>query len=295
MKSRTTVLALLTALALPCASAQAVSVVDDNGKVVALAKPAERIVSLAPSLTELIFAAGAGGKLVAVSAYSDFPAAAKGLPQVADAAGVSLEALLALKPDLVIAWKSGNRDTDIKRVAEFGVPVFVLEVAKLADVPQAIRAIGKLGGTTAIAEPEARRIEGRFETLRRANLGKRKVRMFFEISRLPLMTVNRHHAIDEVISLCGGVNVFRDQVPLVFTPSLEELFRLQPEAILYPANEPTPPAPQYRGLRAWDEQRIYQVGADALLRTGPRLAEGARQVCAALDRARASSIADRPR
>ena len=282
------VASLLAAMAWLLAFAEPISITDDSGKVVTLLKPAERIVTLAPSLTELAFAAGAGGKLVAVSAYSDFPAVAKALPQIADASGVSLEGLLAIKPDLVIAWKSGNREADIKRVVELGIPVLVLEVARLADVSQAIRAIGKLADTAGVADKAASRIDGAFDDLRRINRGKARISVFFEVSRLPLMTINRHHAIDEVISLCGGKNVFRDQVPLVFTPSLEELFRLQPQAILFPANEATPPWPQYRGLKAWDEQRIYQVGADALMRTGPRLVQGAQQVCAELDQARHS-------
>ncbi len=287
--------ALLLALWVACISAgvgaQTVSVVDDAGKIVTLAAPAARIVTLAPSLTELTFAAGAGDKLVAVSAYSDFPPDAKALPQVADVAGVSFEALLALKPDLVIAWKSGNRETDIRRVGELGIPVFVLEVARLADVAQAIRTIGKLSGRSAVAEPVAERIAEEFAALRQANADKAKVRVFFEIARLPLMTINRNHAIDEVISLCGGENIFREQAPLVFTPSLEELFRLQPQAIIYPSNEPTAPAPQYRGLQAWENRRIYQVAADDLLRTGPRLVQGAQQVCAALDNARKPAVA----
>ena len=285
-KATAYVASLLAAMVWMPAFAAPISITDDNGNLITLLKPAERIVTLAPSLTELAFAAGAGGKLVAVSAYSDFPAAAQTLPQVADAAGVSLEGLLAIKPDLVIAWKSGNRAADIERVAALGIPVFVLEVSRLADVSKAIRVIGKLADTAGVADQAASQIDGAFDKLRRTNSDKAKVRVFFEISRLPLMTINRRHAIDEVISMCGGENIFRDKLPLVFTPSLEELFRLQPQVILFPANEVIPPSPQYRGLKAWDQQHIYRVGADALLRTGPRLLEGAQQVCAALDQAR---------
>ena len=263
-----------------------ISLRDDTGAVVTLPQPAERIASLAPSLTELVYAAGAGTRLVAVSAYSDFPAAAKTLPQVVDAAGVSLESLLAFKPDLVIAWKSGNRPADIKRVLELGIPVFVIEVARLADVPLAMRTIGVLAGTGDIAEQAARQFERDVDKLRRASRNKKTVSVFFEISQQPLMTINRNHAIDEVIALCGGDNIFRDQSTLVFTASLEELFRLQPQAILFPANEEKAPFAQYRGLKAWAQKRIYRVGADELLRTGPRLVMGAQQVCAALERAR---------
>lgn len=275
----------LATIAVPVLAAP-ISLRDDSGALVTLPKPAQRIVTLAPSLTELVYASGAGARLVAVSAYSDFPAAAKTLPRVADAAGVSLESLLAIKPDLVIAWKSGNRAADIKRVLELGIPVFVVEVARLADVPLAMRTIGALAGTGDIAEQAAHQFESDVDELRRASRNKKTVSVFFEISQQPLMTINRNHAIDEVIALCGGENVFRDQDSLVFTTSLEELFRLQPQAILFPANEEKAPFAQYRGLKAWEQKRIYRIGADELLRTGPRLATGAQQVCAALEQAR---------
>jgi ABC-type Fe3+-hydroxamate transport system substrate-binding protein len=284
--------AALLVWSVAAASAPAIAVNDDNGQHLVLAAPARRIITLAPSLTELAFVAGAGDRVVAVSAWSDYPRAALRLPQVADAAGVSLEALLELRPDLVIAWKSGNREIDIKRIAAFGIPVLVLEVAHLADISRAVRAIGTLAGSDQKASAAAMKIDDTLASLRTANQGKRRVTVFFEISRLPLMTVNRHHAIDEVISLCGGENIFRSKELLVFSPTMEELVRLQPQVILFPANQAVAPATDYRGLQAWANQRIYRVSADALLRTGPRMVEGAVDVCTRLDEARESLRAD---
>ncbi len=276
--------------AFTAAGSQAISAVDDTRQIVTLQQPAQRIIALAPSLTELAFAAGAGDKLVAVSAYSDYPSSAKKLPQVSDAGGVSFEALLALKPDVVLAWKSGNRAWDLERIRGFGIPVFVLEIEHMNDVPRALRRIGVLAGITKPAERAALEFEQKITALRDVHAAKSKISVFFEISREPLMTVNRDHAISEVIRLCGGDNVFADVTPLVFVAPLEELFRKQPTTIIYTASEKREesPWPRYRGLMAWDAKRIYRVASDPILRAGPRLAEGAAQVCAALDQARQS-------
>lgn len=271
----------------------AVSVADDTKQSVTLAKPAQRIITLAPSLTELAFAAGAGDKIVAVSAYSDYPLSAKKLPQVADASGVSFESLLALKPDLVLAWKSGNRASDLQRIRDFGIPVFAVEVERMSDVPRALRNIGLLARTSPISERAASEFEQRIEALRAANESKSKVSVFFEISREPLMSVNRDHAISEIIRLCGGENAFADMAPLVFVTPLEALFSKQPDVIIYTSSDANEkiPSPRYRGLKAANAKRIYRIPADPILRTGPRMAEGAANVCACLDQARESLAA----
>lgn len=270
--------------------AGAITSTDDAKQSITLTKPALRIITLAPSLTELAFAAGAGDKVVAVSAYSDFPASAKKLPQVSDASGVSFESLLALKPDLVLAWKSGNRASDLQRIRDFGIPVFAIEIERMNDVPRALRNIGLLANTSSISERAATEFEQRIEKLRAANAAKPKVSVFFEISREPLMSVNRDHAISEIIRLCGGENSFADIAQLVFVAPLEELLHKQPDAIIYTASEKREeaPWPRYRGTKAWDNKRIYRIAADPILRSGPRMAEGAAQVCAVLDQARQS-------
>ncbi len=268
---------------------------DDAQQKITLSQPAQRIITLAPSLTELAFAAGAGDKLVAVSSYSDYPASVKKLPQVSDASGVSFESLLALKPDLVLAWKSGNRASDLQRIRDFGIPVFAVEIERMNDVPRALRNIGLLAATSQASERAAAEFEQRIEVLHTANMAKPKVSVFFEISREPLMSVNRHHAISEIIQICGGENSFADMAPLVFVAPLETLFSKQPNAIIYTASakrEETP-WPRYRGTKAWEAKRIYRIAADSILRAGPRMAEGAAQVCAALDQARQSLAAQK--
>lgn len=271
--------------------AASITVRDDTNQTITIAEPAKRIVTLAPSLTEIVFAAGAGKQVVAVSAYSDFPAEAKKLPQVADFAGVALEALIVQKPDLVIAWRSGNRESDLKRIRALGIPLYVVEVAKMRDVPRVLRDVGLLAGTSQTAEEVARNFEQRAQDLRIRFSNKSRVSVFFEISREPLMTVSDQHAIGEIITLCGAGNVFGDAPLAAFAPSLEKLVSLNPDAIIYPAAADGPnnvPWPRYAVLAAAKKKQIYRVDADPILRPGPRSIEGAEQVCAAIEQARAS-------
>jgi iron complex transport system substrate-binding protein len=263
---------------------------DDEGRPALLGTPAVRMVTLAPSLTELVFAAGAGDKLVGLSAYSDYPAEARRLPQVADAAGISWESLLALKPDLVLAWKGGTRPADIARLNRLGVNVFVIEIKQLADVSRALRSIGRLVGRPGPADWAADSFQRELDTLRDANAGKPAVKLFVEISSRPLMTVNRDHVISEMIRLCGGANVFEDMTSLVSEPSREELLARAPDAILFgkSSNEKRfANAPVYAGLAPVRDGNVYGVTADYAFRPGPRLLMAAREICDALDLSRA--------
>lgn len=264
---------------------------DDEGRKVELRQPALRIVSLAPSLTEIAFAAGVGSSLVGASAYSDYPAEARKLPQVADASGISWESLLALKPDLVLAWKSGTRPSDISRLEGLGVKVFVIEVKQLADVPRALRVVGKLAGRSGTAESAADQFQIELTRLRASNAQKPAIKAFFEISSIPLMTINRDHVISEMISLCGGENVFGDSPSLVSEPSREELLVRAPDAILFgqtAGGKARTKNAAYEGLAAAQERRMFGITADYAFRPGPRLLWATGEICATLDRARES-------
>lgn len=267
---------------------------DDAGRPKVLSYSAKRVVALAPSLTELVFAAGGQSQLVGVSAYSNFPEAATFMPLVADSAGVSFEALLALKPDLVLAWKGGTRPVDLARIESLGMNVFVIGVNTLADVPRAIRTIGKLLGRPLPSDkPEqfAARFESRLEELESAAKGKAPLRVFFEISQMPLMTVNGKHFISETMRLCGGENVFANVAEMVIEPSRESLLKRGADVILRPASIQKDVARDktlYAGLAAYRNGRIYPLNADWILRPGPRVLLATEEVCAALDLARAS-------
>jgi len=272
------------------AAAQSISIADDRGRQVVLAAPAQRIVTLAPSLAELAFAAGAGGRLVGVARFSDFPPAARGIPQVGDAARVDFERIVALKPDLVLAWKSGNSAADVARLESLGYRTFVSEPARLADVPGLLHAIGALAGTLPAAGKAAAEFEREIRALRGRYAQARTVRVFYQIWHRPLLTVNGAHMISDVIALCGGENVFADLAQLTPNVSLEAVIAARPEVVLgggsaggakefaerwrQTAVEPL------RGLPA------FHINPDHIQRQTPRIVEGARAVCAALDEVR---------
>jgi iron complex transport system substrate-binding protein len=157
----------VSCLPIPAAGAQPVAVTDDRGREVKLARPAQRIVTLAPSLTELAFAAGAGGRLVGVARYSDTPREARAIPQVGDAVRVDFERIAVLRPDLILAWRSGNSAGDVERLEQLGYPAYVSEQRRLADIPRQLRAIGALAGTTPAAEQAAADFERKVDALRK--------------------------------------------------------------------------------------------------------------------------------
>jgi iron complex transport system substrate-binding protein len=270
------------------AGAHALQLEDDRGVTVSLERPAQRIVSLAPHLAEIVFAAGAGTGLAGVSSFSRHPAEAERLPVVASHGRVDIERLIALQPDLVLAWQSGNSPLQIDRLKRLGVRVFVTEVRALADIPRIVRLVGALAGSEAVAEARARQFENEIANLRERYAGQRRVTVFLEIWHRPMLTVNGAHLISDALRLCGGRNVFaaaRTLTPLV---SREEVLDARPEAIVTGGFGSE--APQaWRGLElvsAVRGGRIYAIDPDLLHGQGPRIIEGVRALCERLDLAR---------
>jgi iron complex transport system substrate-binding protein len=280
----TLLLALCSALQ---SAAQSIDVTDDRGVALRLTQPARRIVTLAPHLAELAYAAGAGSVMVGVSAHSDYPHEAGALPVVADAAGIGFERLLDLHPDLVLAWGSGTSPQAMRRLGELGVAVVATEPARLEDIPRIIRLIGRLADTRPTAERAAQDFAARLGRLRAEYAGQRPVTVFYQLWADPLMTVSARHLISDVIDLCGGKNIFAGLPGLTPTVSREAVLVADPDVILAAG------APQaleawrgFRQARAVRAGALVAVSADLLQRASPRLLQGAAEVCRRLDAAR---------
>jgi iron complex transport system substrate-binding protein len=251
---------------------------------------APRIVSLAPNLTELAYAAGAGSTLVGAVEYSDYPDAARALPRVGDAWRVDPERVLELRPDFVLAWPSGTAGDTVARLESLGLRVVSVPTSRLADVATALRTIGSIAGTSAVAESAAAAFDAGIRRLRAEHSGVAKISVFIEIDDEPLYTVNGRHVISEVVELCGGRNVFADLPQLAPPVALEAVLARDPQAILTTDDTIADPRALWRRwthLAAVRDGTIYSMRSDTLTRATPRLADGAREVCAALDDARA--------
>lgn len=268
------------------AGAHALQLRDDRGVMVSLERPAERIVTLAPHLAEIAFAAGA--KLVGVSTFTRHPAEAEHLPIVATFGRVDIERLIALRPQLILAWQSGNSPLQIGRLERLGLPVFVTEARSLADIPRIVRLIGVLTGSAEIAEARARRFDSDIAELRRRHAGGRRIAVFLEIWHRPMLTVNGEHLASDALRLCGGRNVFAGAKTLTPLVSREQLLAARPEAVV--TADPGAEGPQawrgFESISAVRDGRTYAIDPDLLYGQGPRLLEGARALCSLLEHAR---------
>ena len=286
---RIAVILLLMTLFAFYAQADPVQVIDARGTTLRLPQPAQRIVTLAPNLTELVFAAGTGERLAGVARFSDYPPAARRLPVVSDAVQVDLERLLVLRADLVLAWQGGTPPDVIARLERAGLPVFVAGASGLDDIARNITAIAQLAGTTAAAEPARAAFDADLRALRAHLHEGAPVRVFYEIWDRPLMTVNKAHLISEIITLCGGVNVFAGLGALTPEVSREALLAARPDIVLGGSSADTPAAfaarwaalpPPFNGWTA------RHLPTDLIQRPTPRIVEGARRLCAHLDAVR---------
>ena len=253
--------------------------------------PAQRIIALAPNLVELVYAAGAGSHLVGVAAYCDFPLAARTLPVVSDYARVDLERVLALKPDLVLGWPSGNPSGGLARLRQLGIRLAMVELRRLSDVPEALESIGRLAGTESAARVAAADFRERMQTLAARYRARAPVSLFYQIWHEPLMTVGSQHLLHDLMSVCGARNLFGRLDRLTINIGLESLLAGNPELIVVSGDAAAADVTRARlrtmGLRAAQGQiGVVALDPDLLERQGPRLVEGAQRLCEVVDRVR---------
>ena len=289
-------LAVFLAGALLCGVAAAeVSVQDDTGATVRLPQPARRIVTLAPHVAETLFAAGAGEKLVGTVEYSDFPEAAKKVPRVGGYSRIDLETVVALRPDLIIAWYSGNAPANLEKLRSFGFPIYVSQPDRLEDVPREIERIGRLAGTEKTADAAARDYRARLADLRTRYGQKPVVRTFYQIWKQPLSTVGGRQIISSVIRLCGGENVFGNLDALAPVVTVEAVVAANPEAIVASGMGEARPEwlddwKRWPAISAVARNNLFFVPPELIQRHTPRLLDGAEHLCRHLETARSRRV-----
>ncbi len=281
--------AAVTLFAAPLADA-AISVRDDNGTVVTLAAPAARIVSLAPHATELLFAAGAGSRVVGVIASSDWPPAAKRIPIVGDARSLDLERIFALSPDLAVTWPY-TAPAQIEALRAHGVAVFTTNPKTIEGIADDLVRLGALAGSEGEAGARAAAFRARLGRLRASRARERRIGVFYEIWNAPLYTIGGQHLISQAIDVCGGVNVFAALTLPAPTVTVEAVLAAGPDAIIAGADAGIRPA-WLDDWRRWSELpavargHLFVVDANLLHRAGPRFLDGVATLCTAIDAAR---------
>lgn len=284
------VLALSLIIAAITAHAE-VSVRDDIGNTVRLAQPAKRIVSLAPHMTETLFAAGAGALIVGTVDYSDYPEAAKKIPRVGGYSRLDLEAVAALKPDLIVGWQSGNAAAHLDKLKGLNYTMYVSQPNRIEDVASEIERLGVLAGTSAAANAEVKRYRDKLATLRAQYTGKATVRTFYQIWKQPLMTVGRNQIISDAIRLCGGDNVFGKLEQMAPTVTVEAVIAANPEAIIASGMGDSRPEwlddwKKWTSIEAVKRDNLFFVQPELIQRHTPRLLDGTEMLCKHLETVR---------
>lgn len=279
--------ALLAALAAPADGAT--SVRDDGGNTVTLDKPAMRVISMAPHVTELLFAAGGGSRIVGAVNYSDYPEAAKSIPRIGSNREIDLERVIAMKPDLIVAWMHNASERQIEMVRKLGVPVFLSDAQTLEGIPENVARLGQLMGTETVANAAALELRKQLAGLRSRYAGRPVVRTFYQVWDRPLYTLSGKHIITDALRLCGGENIFEKLTVVAPVVSVESVLQEDPEAIFGTAEK------NYGGVALWKpyttltatrNDNLFTVDGDLLNRAGPRMISGTAIMCEKLELAR---------
>lgn len=268
-------------------ASRSLHLLDDAGRTIELPGPPRRIVSLSPHATELLFAVGAGGRVVAVDPYSDEPAAAKALPKLSGYPQIDVEALVALAPDLVVLWAPGVSRAQLERLESLRIAAFVSDPRTLDDVASTLRGFARLAPDPAPGVAAADAFEAGLASIRARYAQRRPVRVFVQVWSSPLYTVSDADPIGDALHSCGGVNIFGDAEVAAPRPDPEAVIARRPELIV--ASDPSPSARRWVDLgllRPRGPARFVAFDASLLERAGPRSLEALQRLCEAIEQAR---------
>jgi iron complex transport system substrate-binding protein len=269
------------------------TVTDDSARALSVRSPPLRIVSLSPGATEMLFAAGAGGEVVATVEYSDVPPEAKRVARIGDAVSIDLERLVRIHPDVVVAWPGGGNPAQREKIARLAIPVYEQQAQRLRDLAPSIRRLGVLAGTETQAEAAARGIEARLAALERtyagAAGGARHPSVLLEVWNRPIYTVGGRHLMTDALELCGARNVFADLPEPGPVVDIEAIIARDPDIIIA-AGPPGESAgwladwKRFGTLRAVRDGRLLAFEDQGLSRLGPSVLDATEALCRAIAR-----------
>ncbi|WP_411992701.1 cobalamin-binding protein [Agarivorans sp. DSG3-1] len=257
------------------------------------AKP-QRIIALAPHLTEQVYALGAGDRLIATVDYADYPEAAKALPRIGNYQYISLESIISLKPDLVLVWKQGNQESLAQKLRALNIDVFVSQPKQLATLPKQLATLGEILGEPETGQRLSHYAEQQLEQLAQQYQSQRPVSVFYQMWYQPLRSISAKSWIDDGIRLCGGENIMAEAVAPYPLLSEEWVLSADPEAIIVAQWEFTHSWDKWPQLQAVKHNNIYQLDPDKAHRLTLRTLESVNTLCSMLDKTRKKTHSDKP-
>ncbi len=269
-----------------------IRVTDDLGRQVRLTEPAQRIISLAPHNTENLFTAGAGEQIVATVDHSDYPEQAMDIQRIGNYKQFNIEAILGLKPDLIVAWSSGNTDESVQRLIDLGIPVFYSEPATFEQIISNVERLARLSGRLQRATPRLAEMQQTYQAIRAEYADKQMLRVFYQVWDQPLITLNGEHSVSHAFELCGGINVFADEPTIAPRINVEGVIAKNPQLILLAGHSATQSAgwidtwSRWPSIDAVSAGQVKHIDANVINRPTQRFLEGTRQICELIDAAR---------
>lgn len=264
---------------------------DDNGNTISLHKPATRIISLAPHITESLFAAGAGKYIVGVVAYSDYPLAARKIKQIGNYKKLDIEAIAGLQPDLIIAWGSGNDSLQVEQLKKLGLTVYIGDPRKIQDIADTIEDYGRMIDNMREAIEVAQEFRLRYRKIRQKYADRTKLRGFYQVWNKPLITINGQHLITDVMRICGVENMYAGMNQLVPRISVESVIKKDPQIIIASGMGEAKPEwlddwRKWKNLQAVQYNNLFFIPPAIIQRHAPRVLDAAERLCEQAEQAR---------
>ena len=272
-------------------NAAEISVTDDAGEQITLARPARRIISLAPALTEILYHVGGGQHLVGTVDHSDYPKAARQVERIGSHDRFDFESILRLQPDLVLAWESGNPSNQVRRLEQLGLKVYRAEPGTLDRLASTILRVGALIGQLEVATLLTHQFQREAKAIQQRYSRRRRLSVFYQVWHDPLITLNGKHLVSEMLEDCGASNVFSDLPDIAPVVTLESVLSRNPQVIIAGGTAKGAPAwlnnwQTWSHIDAVQHNRLYTVNADLLHRYSPRVLDGMRELCDVIEQAR---------
>ena len=268
-----------------------ITVIDDTGVSVLLSQPAKRLVVLGPNLIESLYEIGAGDYILGASEYSDYPEAAKTIPRVGSHNTINFEMIISLAPDLILIWHSGFGAENVAKLRSLGLNVYASEPKTLDDIESLLNDLGQLTGLPESAAIAAAKYRNEFNRLQSSYSQKKTVSVFYQVWHEPMQTLNGDHVVNAVIELCGGKNVFASLPEIAPRVSIESVIAMNPDVIISSGSDNRDAKKldfwqRWKMVSAVQNEQVYFINADSLVRHAPIILQGAQQLCDLLERSR---------